>query len=272
MEKVLDWRNKEVVSIYDELSLWSSFYGKLLLDNIPMKPQSTILDLGFGTGFPLIELAQRFGDESKVIGVDLWEEAIIRAKVKINLLGINNIEIIQNDVSNVSFEDDSIDLVCSNLGINNFSNRKKLFENISKMLKIGGHFCFTTTDQNTFIELFTIFKSVMDDLKISTSILESHISNRIHIHSLVKQVIKCNFQHLNTITETTFFRFTSSKALFSHSFIRVAFLSTWIKLVPEDVKDSFFSLVSLKIDEVINNNKEFILTIPLNYLCFKKVA
>lgn len=59
MKEPLDWQAPAIVEIYDEVSLWSAPFGKVLLDNIPMNASWTVVDLGFGTGFPLIELAQQ---------------------------------------------------------------------------------------------------------------------------------------------------------------------------------------------------------------------
>lgn len=72
MKGKLDWTDKKTINVFDEVTLWSAPFGRLLLENIPMKPKSKVLDLGFGTGFPLIELSQRFGGSSEIYGVDLW--------------------------------------------------------------------------------------------------------------------------------------------------------------------------------------------------------
>ena len=58
MKPIINWQDPKIVNIFDELSLWSSFFGRLLLENIPMREGMCVLDLGFGTGFPLVELVQ----------------------------------------------------------------------------------------------------------------------------------------------------------------------------------------------------------------------
>lgn len=35
-KKQYDWNDDNLVSQYDELSLWSSYFGHLLLNNIPL--------------------------------------------------------------------------------------------------------------------------------------------------------------------------------------------------------------------------------------------
>lgn len=67
MKGILDYQSGEVVNIFDAASLWAAPFGRLLLENIPMRAQSQVLDIGFGTGFPLIELSQRFGEDSTII-------------------------------------------------------------------------------------------------------------------------------------------------------------------------------------------------------------
>ena len=77
----------------DEVSIWSAAFGRLLLENIPMKSKWNVVDIGFGTGFPIIELSQRFDASSKIYGVDLWKEGISKTKEKIETLGLSNIQI-----------------------------------------------------------------------------------------------------------------------------------------------------------------------------------
>ena len=68
--------------LFDQLSLWSSNFGRLLLDNIPLKKDMVVLDVGCGTGFPLLELARLLGPESQLTGIDLWQAGLDRARWK----------------------------------------------------------------------------------------------------------------------------------------------------------------------------------------------
>jgi arsenite methyltransferase len=52
--------------------VWSAPCGLLLLERVPMKPGLTLLDVGAGTGFMTVELAQRWGPHATVIAVDPW--------------------------------------------------------------------------------------------------------------------------------------------------------------------------------------------------------
>lgn len=65
-----------LISIMDELPLWSAPFGLKLLEWVVMKPNMNVLDLGCGTGFPLIELANRLGPSCRLYGLDPWYAAL----------------------------------------------------------------------------------------------------------------------------------------------------------------------------------------------------
>jgi ubiquinone/menaquinone biosynthesis C-methylase UbiE len=80
---VPDFSSPRVIMAYDELPLWSAMFGLLLLDEVPITGVKVALDVGRGTGFPLIELAERFGPATQVHGLDPWAAALTRAAEKI---------------------------------------------------------------------------------------------------------------------------------------------------------------------------------------------
>jgi arsenite methyltransferase len=83
LEFKADLSAPNIVATYDELPLWSAMFGLLLLEHAPLKNVSLALDVGCGTGFPLIELAERLGPDAHVHGIDPWSAALTRAKDKI---------------------------------------------------------------------------------------------------------------------------------------------------------------------------------------------
>lgn len=270
IKRALDWQTSEIVEIYDEAPLWSAPFGKVLLDNIPMKTNWTIVDLGFGTGFPLIELAQRFGENSTIIGVDIWEAAMDRARKKIDRLELSNIKLINKKASNVSIADNTIDLVCSNLGVNNFENKIQIFQNVSKMLKVNGHFCLTTNDHTTFNELFKFFEKAIVELGINPSPFKEYINSRSCSSELIEQIKNFDFELSKEVFDSAHLRFVSSHAVFNHSLIRTAFITTWQRIIPKNKWDSFIALIIRDIDDVISRNGEFRLTFQIIYLHFVK--
>src|SRR5215469_6675364 len=118
----IDHRAPEFGDLYDELPLWSAPFGLMLLEQVQIRPGITILDVGAGTGFMTIELAQRCGSAAMVIAVDPWKAAIKRLARKVEHLGIENVHMVVRDVVAIDLPDASVDLIVSNLGINNYDD------------------------------------------------------------------------------------------------------------------------------------------------------
>ncbi|HQY19257.1 MAG TPA: class I SAM-dependent methyltransferase [Ignavibacteria bacterium] len=272
MKKVLDWHTQEVVNIFDEASIWAAMFGRLLLENIPMKSEAKVLDVGFGLGFPLIELSQRFGENSKIYGIDIWHEAIIRAKEKIRVLELSNIEIFEQSAEIIPLPDNELDLICSNLGVNNFENRETVLKECYRVLKTGGSICISTNPVGTFKELFDLYHELLKEKNMDDCLLDFRkiIDHRGTEESIISEFELSGFKYSKKSTDKTFIKFTNAKALFDHSLIRIGFLESWKTIIPSDKRNEFFDLLIKKIDGNILKNGNFIISIPMLYLEFKK--
>ena len=273
MKGTLNWQTPEVVNIFDEASLWAAPFGRILLENIPMKPQSKVLDLGFGTGFPLVELSQRFGSSSKIYGMDIWEEAIMRAKEKISVLGLQNIEIFEQSAEQIPLPNNEIDLICSNLGVNNFDQKEKIFRECNRVLKTGGYLCISTNPKGTFKELFDLFEKILQQLNLSETLnaFQIYIDHRDTQSSLQNYISKFGFTLSKALTDKTKIRFVDAAALLDHGLIRIGFLEYWEKLIPKEHHTQFFETLIQLVDRQIKRYGIFEMTIPILYLEFRKV-
>ena len=122
----------EFVSIIDELPLWSAPFGLKLLDAIKIKHNMKVLDIGCGPGFPLIEIAERLGETSEIIGIDPWDGAIERVKLKIKIHDLDNVKVIKGVAEDLPFDDSYFDLIVSNNGINNVQDVRASLSECSK--------------------------------------------------------------------------------------------------------------------------------------------
>ena len=271
-KQALDWQSPDVVSIYDDVSLWSAPFAQLLLENVPMGSDWKVLDIGFGTGFPLIELAQRFGKNSQFVGVDIWTTAIAKTRRRIEILELDNVEIIEESIHNTNLPKGAFELVCSNLGVNNFGGRIELFKKVVNCLKPGGHFCITTNDQRTFQELYPLFEHVFRELGIDGQALHDYIYSRPDITPLIKEIENVDLKLTRHLEGKSSIRFSSGEALFNHGFFRIAFVPSWKQLFPEKQWQRTLSLMQKLINQEIKAKGEFALSLPTHYLEFRKAA
>jgi arsenite methyltransferase len=117
-----NFSSPHVMTAYDERPLWSALFGLLLLEEIPLTGVRTALDVGCGTGVPLIELAERLGPGAHVHGIDPWSLALTRAADKASCRHTQNITLHESTASAMPFADATFDLIVSNLGVNNFDD------------------------------------------------------------------------------------------------------------------------------------------------------
>ncbi|HEX2014488.1 MAG TPA: arsenite methyltransferase [Nitrososphaera sp.] len=99
----------------------------------------TVVDLGAGAGIDVFLSANRVGNEGKVIGIDMTDEMIQRARKNANENGYTNVEFRKGDIEQeIPVEDNSVDLVISNCVVNLTSSKGKAFRQIHRILKSGG--------------------------------------------------------------------------------------------------------------------------------------
>lgn len=268
----LNYQEPEIVNIYDEVNLWTAPFGRLLLENMPMKKGMTIVDVGFGTGFPLIELSQRFGEQSKIYGIDIWEGGIERTKEKIETLQLSNIQILNKSAINIALRNSSVDLITSNLGVNNFDERGKVYSELHRILKKGGKIAITTNPVGTFKELFNLFEEVLEEsgLTKSLELLTKYIANRNTDEKIIEEFSNYKFTLIKKKSDYTNMKFMSGESLLNHSLMRIGFREGWDKLIQDEDRTDFYEKLCLKINNSVSENGVFTITIPLLYLEFEK--
>lgn len=100
----------------------------------------TVLDLGSGAGNDCFVARAETGPEGKVIGVDFTPEMIRRARQNADSRGFNNVEFREGDIENLPIGDASVDVVVSNCVLNLVPDKAKVFAEIHRVLRPGGHF------------------------------------------------------------------------------------------------------------------------------------
>lgn len=106
-----------------------------------IKKGNTVVDLGSGAGNDVFIARAIVGDEGKVIGLDMTEEMIDKAKLNNAKLGYKNVEFKLGDIEQMPLEDNLADVVVSNCVLNLVPDKRKAFSEIYRILKPGAHFC-----------------------------------------------------------------------------------------------------------------------------------
>jgi len=97
-----------------------------------------VLDLGSGAGIDLLIAADKVGKAGNVIGVDMTDDMIARARANISEAGYDNVEVRKGIIEQLPVDDNSVDWVISNCVINLSPEKEKVFAEIARVLKPGG--------------------------------------------------------------------------------------------------------------------------------------
>ena len=106
-----------------------------------IKAGDTVLDLGSGAGNDVFVGRSFVGDSGKVIGVDMTEEMIEKARLNQAKLGYQNIEFRFGEIEDLPVADKEVDVIVSNCVLNLVPDKTKAFKEMFRVLKPGGHFC-----------------------------------------------------------------------------------------------------------------------------------
>jgi arsenite methyltransferase len=100
-----------------------------------------VLDLGSGAGIDAFVARRLVGDHGQVIGVDMTETMIERARANATKLGYDNVAFRLGEIEALPVADASIDVVISNCVLNLVPDKAKAFAETLRVLRPGGHFC-----------------------------------------------------------------------------------------------------------------------------------
>jgi ubiquinone/menaquinone biosynthesis C-methylase UbiE len=122
-----------------------------LISQMPIQKNHTLLDIGAGSGFFTIPMAE--STSSKVYAMDPDRRMLSVIEEKAKEKGLTNIELIQDYLENSSIKNDSIDFVMASLILHEVSSLTKALSNIFEVLKTGGHLlCLEYEKDDSIIE------------------------------------------------------------------------------------------------------------------------
>jgi len=100
----------------------------------------TVVDLGSGAGNDCFIARNETGEDGRVIGVDFTPAMIEKARTNNEKLGFKNVEFRQGDIENIPVSANTADVIVSNCVLNLVPDKDKVFKEIFRVLKQGGHF------------------------------------------------------------------------------------------------------------------------------------
>ncbi|UCD94954.1 MAG: arsenite methyltransferase, partial [Candidatus Zixiibacteriota bacterium] len=127
---------RQIGQVPDEANLGLGCGNPLVIAGI--REGETVLDLGCGAGLDSLLAARQVGEKGRVIGVDLTEEMIKKARENARFSGCKNVDFRFGEIERLPIPDNSIDVIISNCVINLSPDKGRVFAEAFRVLKPGG--------------------------------------------------------------------------------------------------------------------------------------
>jgi SAM-dependent methyltransferase len=97
-----------------------------------------VLDVGCGAGTDTLVAAQMVAPEGHVTGIDMTPEMLAKARAAATEMNAANVELVEGDVEQLPFADESFDVVISNGVIDLIPDKDAVFSELFRVLRPGG--------------------------------------------------------------------------------------------------------------------------------------
>jgi arsenite methyltransferase len=103
-----------------------------------LRPGEVVVDLGSGAGMDAFLAARQVGPTGHVIGVDMTDAMLEKARKNARTMGITNVEFRKGTIEDLPLEDSSVDTIISNCVINLSPEKDRVFGEAYRVLRSGG--------------------------------------------------------------------------------------------------------------------------------------
>jgi arsenite methyltransferase len=152
-----------------------------------IKPGDTVVDLGSGAGNDCFIARSVVGETGRVIGIDMTEAMIEKAKSNVTKLGFKNVEFRLGDIDNMPIENNIVDVVVSNCVMNLVPNKQKAFAETFRIIKPGGHFSISD---------IVLQGELPDDLRKEATLYAGCISGAVQKEEYLRIIKEAGFTNI----------------------------------------------------------------------------
>lgn len=127
------------VDLFDApaLGFWNR-HGRRAVDLAGLRPGERVLDVGCGTGASALPAADAVGETGQVVGIDVAEKMLVRARAKAAALSLHNLRFRTADMRQSGEADEHFDAVISVFSIFFIEDMEGQLAELWRKVKPGG--------------------------------------------------------------------------------------------------------------------------------------
>lgn len=160
-----------------------------------LKEGDTVLDLGSGAGFDCFLASKKVGPCGHVIGVDMTQDMLEKARRNAQDGGYANVEFRLGEIEHLPVADASVDVVISNCVINLSVDKPQVFSEIFRVLRPGGRL---------LVSDIVLTAPLPDAVKQSSLLYTSCISGALLKEEYQKCISNAGFSNITIHGESVF--------------------------------------------------------------------
>lgn len=149
-----------------------------------LKEGDAVLDLGSGAGFDCFLAVARVGESGKVVGIDMTEEMVKKARANAEKYGYGNVEFKLGDIEALPVGDNSFDVLISNCVINLAPDKKKVFREAFRVLKPGG---------KMFVSDIVLLEELSKETRNDKTLLAGCVAGALMKDDYIEKIKKAGF-------------------------------------------------------------------------------
>jgi arsenite methyltransferase len=135
----------------------------------------------------------------------------------------------------------------------------------SRIIKSGGQFVITMNLDKSMFEFYGQLENVLSELGLNKEIelMKQHIyEKRRPLDEMISIVQKHGFMIKDLEHDQFNYRFSNGTAMLNHYFIRLAFMDSWIRILPGNRLEEIFDTIETRLNEQAKMTGGIKLTIP----------
>ena len=157
-----------------------------------IRPGDTVVDLGSGAGNDAFVARSLAGETGSVIGVDMTEARIAKARANAGALAYTNVEFRLGDIDAMPIDDETADVVVSNCVMNLVPDKQKAFGETFRILKSGGHFSISD---------IVLKGDLPPSLKNAAVMYAGCVAGALQMEEYLKTITDAGFVNLTVVKE-----------------------------------------------------------------------
>lgn len=157
-----------------------------------IKSGDVVVDLGSGAGNDCFIAREIAGPTGKIIGIDMTEAMIEKARGNAEKLGFNNVEFRLGEIEKMPITSSLADVIVSNCVLNLVPDKQKAFSEIFRVLKQGGHFSISDV---------VIKGELPSGLKSDAEMYAGCVSGAIQKNDYLELIKKSGFENISVQKE-----------------------------------------------------------------------